>query len=394
MSARPINSPRGFTLIELLTASAVGGVILLAALATFDLQRQFSRNTERLLGAESTASLAMSMMQRDLENAGYHFHGGPSDAGGYTWAAVVRPYDSLGTNITTLKNDPAGASTLQPSDAGSAGFLSRTDAFEVLMGSGSNDPNRLGSQVLGLLGSGSTITVTISPDPFNPAEITAAGTADGPVVMFWTPGRHCIGRVTSYVSNSPNVASVTVSTVDADLANSGSVWTVGCPAPQQRAELMAIRRRYLVYQNAAVAGQPSQVGLYVQTNNCDPFVYDAGMSCGSTLGTPRMVSGGIDDMQIAWHVPAGQADGGTPDGWCQASLTNPTCGFDQPGVWNSPLAASIYGAQIFVASQGPEPLTRIGDGKPQLLNRLPENGDNIVRTVMQTSVVFRNQVTP
>src|SRR5271165_523427 len=107
MSARPTNRPpSGFTLIELMVASAVGGVILVAALAAFDLQRQFSRNTEQLLGAQSTANLALTMMQRDLENAGYRFHGGPSDAGGYTYAAVVRPYDNLGTNILTLKNDP------------------------------------------------------------------------------------------------------------------------------------------------------------------------------------------------------------------------------------------------------------------------------------------------
>ena len=394
MSALPNSSPRGFTLIELLTASAVGGVILLAALATFDLQRQFSRNTERLLGAESTASLALTMMQRDMENAGYRFHGGPSDAGGYTWAVVVRPYDSLGTNITTLKNDPLGATTIQASDAGSAGYLSRTDAFEVLAGSNSNDPVRLGSQVLSVSGVGSSITVNISPDPFNPAEITAASTASGPLLMFWTAGRHCMGRVTSYVSASANVARVTVNSLDADLANTGTAWIAGCPAPQQRAELFAIRRRYLVYQNAAVLGQPAQIGLYVQTNNCDAFVYDAGQACTPDLGQPRMVSGGIDDLQIAWHVPAGQADGGTPDGWCQISLTNPSCGLDQPGAWNTPLAASIYGAQIFVASQGPEPLGRKGEGKPQLLNRPAEAGDDIARTVMQTSVVFRNQVTP
>jgi len=91
---------------------------------------------------------------------------------------------------------------------------------------------------------------------------------------------------------------------------------------------------------------------------------------------------------------AGGADGGTVDGWCQVSLANPSCGFDQLGAWNTPLAANIYGAQIFVASQGPEPLIRLGDGKPQLLNRPAEPGDDLARTVMQTSVVFRNQVTP
>jgi hypothetical protein len=378
-----------------MVASAVGAVILFAALAAFDLQRQFSRNTEQLLGAQASAGLALTMMQRDLENAGYRFHGGPSDAGGYSYAVVVRPYDSLGTNILQLKNDPAGATTIQPSVAGTSGFYTGTDAFEVLIGSSSNDPNRLGSQVQGVSGGGSIISVTVSPDPFNPAEITAAATADGPLMMFWTPGRHCLGRVTSYTSTALNLATVTVSTVDQDLANAATPWSTFCPLPQMRAEIMAIRRRYLVYQHAGVVGQPTQFGLYVQTNNCDPFTYDAGTSCSATLGTPRMVAGGVDDMQIAWHVPAGQADGGTVDGWCQVDAgTGTTCGLDQPSQWNSPLAASIYGAQIFIASQGNEPYTRIGDGIPQLLNRPPMPGDNIARTVMQTSIEFRNQVTP
>ena len=401
MSAHPMTrSPRGFTLIELLVASAVGGLILAAALAAFDLQRQFSRNTEQLLGAESSAGLALTMMQRDLENAGYRFHGGPGDAGGYTWAAVVRPYDNLapisGGGITQLKNDPAGATTILPTNGVTAGFFRTTDAFEVLIGSSANDPNRLGSQVQSVLGGGSTLTVGVTPDPFNAGEVAAAATADGPLIMFWTPGRHCLGRVTSYVSSGPGLAQVTVSTVDQDLANSGgTAWTTFCPLPQMRAELMSVRRRYLVYQNAPVLGQPAQFGLYVQTNNCDPFVYDAGQSCSATLGQPRMVSAGVDDMQIAWHVPAGLADGGTVDGWCQSFLdAGAGCGFDQPSAWNSPLAASIYGAQIFIASQGSEPYTRLGDGIPQLLNRPPQVGDNIARTVMQTSVEFRNQVTP
>jgi prepilin-type N-terminal cleavage/methylation domain-containing protein len=394
MSAhRTTRSPGGFTLIELMVATAVGGVILFAALAAFDLQRQFARNTEQLLGAQASAGLALTMMQRDLENAGYRFHGGPSDAGGYSYAVVVRPYDNLGGNITQLKNDPAGATTIQPSVPGGAGFYAGTDAFEVLIGSSSNDPNRIGSQVQGVSGGGSIINVIVSPDPFNPAEIAAAGTADGPLVMFWTPGRHCLGRVTSYTATSLNLATITVSTVDQDLANSATPWSTFCPLPQMRTEIMALRRRYLVYQNASVAGQPAQFGLYVQTNNCDAFTYDAGQSCGATLGAPRMVSAGVDDMQIAWHVPSGQADGGTVDGWCQSQLGT-TCGLDQPAQWSSPLAASIYGAQIFIASQGTEPYIRVGDGVPQLLNRAPLPGDNIARTVMQTSMEFRNQVTP
>ncbi len=382
------SSTRGFTLIELLIASAVGGVILFAALAAFDLQRQFSRNTEQLLGAEASASLALTMMQRDLENAGYRFHGGPSILGGYTWAVVVRPYDNLGANILQLKNDPAGATTLLPVGPNNPGFVPLTDAFEVLSGSISNLPNRLGAQVQSTIGAGNLITVTVSPDPFNPAEIAAASTADGPLMMFWAPGAHCMGRVTSYVSLSANAAKVTVNAVDQDLANAATAWTAGCPSATMRAELMGVRRRYVVYQTIAGASGPSQIGLFVQTNNCDPFTYDAGASCSATLGIPRMVSNGVTDMQIAWQTPA---DGGF-NGWCQNG--SGVCGFDQPGGWNTLAAASIYGAQVFLASEGPEPYTRPGIGIPLMFNRPPQPGDNIVRTVMQTSLLFRNQVTP
>ena len=385
---RPSSSTHGFTLIELLIASAVGGVILFSALAAFDLQRQFSRNTEQLLGAEASANLALTMMQRDLENAGYRFHGGPSTLGGYTWAAVVRPYDNLGTNILQLKNDPAGATLLLPVGPGNPGFVQQTDAFEVLSGSISNLPNRLGAQVQSTAGTGNLITVTVSPDPFNPAEIAAAATADGPLTMFWAPGAHCLGRVTSYVSVSANVAQVTVNTIDQDLANAPTAWTAGCPAATMRAELMGVRRRYVVYQTVGAAGAPAQVGLFLQTNNCDPFLYDGG-ACSAILGVPRMVSNGVTDMQIAWQVPA---DGGF-NGWCQTG-DGGICGFDQPGGWNTLSAASIYGAQVFLASQGPEPYTRVGVGIPQLLNHPAQNGDNVVRTVMETSVEFRNQVTP
>ena len=65
MSAR--TERRGFSLLELMVASAVGLIILLAAMAAFDLQASFSRHTERLLGAQASSGLGLTMMQRDLE---------------------------------------------------------------------------------------------------------------------------------------------------------------------------------------------------------------------------------------------------------------------------------------------------------------------------------------
>ena len=112
----------------------------------FDLQAQFSRNTERLLGTQSTAGLALTMMQRDLENAGLRFRGGVQTDGGTQFAAVVRPYDNLGTNITQMVNDGAGGTVVAASPP-NPGFIPGTDAFEVLLGSAQIETSRLGAQV-------------------------------------------------------------------------------------------------------------------------------------------------------------------------------------------------------------------------------------------------------
>src|SRR5215471_11313480 len=122
--------PSGFTLIELMIASAVGMVILVAAMAAFDLQDRFSRNTERLLGSQATTGMGLTMMARDLENAGLRFRGGVKTAGGPPYAAVVRAYDNLGAGgITTLVNAPSGLPTVVAQAGTAAGFIPGTDAF-------------------------------------------------------------------------------------------------------------------------------------------------------------------------------------------------------------------------------------------------------------------------
>ena len=214
----------------------------------------------------------------------------------------------------------------------------------------------------GVSGAGNVITVNISPDPFTPAEITAASTADGPIVML-DARRQWMGRVTSYVSTSLNVATVTVNTLDQDLANATTVWAPGCPMPEQRAELMAVRRRYLVYQSASTPGQPGQFGLYLQTNNCDPFNYDAGTACSAKLGTPRMVSGGIHNRQIVWHVP-GMADGGTADGWCQVSPRSPAAASTSQAPGTPRWRRAFTGPRCFSPRKAPNPTGPLERGFP------------------------------
>jgi prepilin-type N-terminal cleavage/methylation domain-containing protein len=385
MSARRLE--RGFTLFELMTAAAVGLIIVLAGLAAFDIQDRFARNTERLLGTQATSSLALTMMQRDLENAGLRFRGGAQDAGGPQWAAVVRPYDNLGGGITQLINDTSGGNLVAVAGT-NAGFIPGTDAFEVLLGSQRLEPARLGAGVGSVIGWGtSTLTVSVAPNPFTANENAAAGT-NGPLLMFWNDDVHCIGRMVG------TGTAILVARVNADLVNSGAIWanaTPQCPASGMRVEILQTRRRYLVYQSASTTGRPARLGLYLQTNDfCDPA--DGGAACNTNLGAPRIIAEGVDDLQVAWRVPGNWG----PDGgiWCEHSPTE-LCGFDQPNAQASQLAAQIIGAQIYVSSRGSELLLRPNEPVPHLLNHIPTPAtDGIVRSIMQTGVLFRNVVNP
>jgi type II secretory pathway pseudopilin PulG len=391
MSART-SRPRGFTLLELMVASAVGMIIVLAALAAFDLQSQFSRNTERILGAQASSGLGFTMMQRDLENAGLRFRGGVQDGGGPNWAAVVRPYDNLGANIVQLDNDTTGASTVVAPSGTTGGFLAGTDAFEVLLGNNQLDARRVGAQVsaIGTFGTPSMAGVKISPDPFMASERAAVG-AFAPLLMFWNDDKHCIGRVAGWGAVAPGVAIVNINTVNADLGNATTNWVSGCPAFGMNVEVLQYRHRYLVFQSGSAVGRPARVGLHLQSNPfCDPL--DGGTPCTTDLGPPMMVSEGIDNMQVAWRVP----DGWGPDGgvWCQHSATE-NCDFDKLNMSDSQRAASIVGAQIFLVSHGPEIYQRPNEPVPQILNYVPPVAtDGVVRSIMQTSVLFRNVVNP
>jgi prepilin-type N-terminal cleavage/methylation domain-containing protein len=401
MSART-EPRRGFTLLELMVAAAVGLVILTAAMAAFDLQSQFARNTERLLGTQASAGLGLTMMQRDLENAGLRFRGGVQVDGGVAWAVVVRPYDNLDPTIT-LKNDPAAVSFVPVVTPPAAGFIPGTDAFEVLMGGNVATAQRVAAQVQSASpGAGpNLVQVHISPNPFIANELTAVGSF-APVLMFWNDDIHCMGRVVPPITVGAN-ALATVQTVDLDLAPSATPWPAKCPNATMQVEVLQQRHRYLVYQTQSVVGpgvnRPARLGLHMQSNQpCDP-VGTGVQVCTTDLGAPTMVAEGVDDMQITWRIFDSFAPAGLSVGWCQKTTTDPSCGFELvPGLWTPTIAqraAAIYGAQINLASRGQEIFRRPNEPVPPLLNHTPAVAtDGIVRSLMQTSVLFRNSVTP
>ena len=168
-------------------------------------------------------------------------------------------------------------------------------------------------------------------------------------------------------------------------------------------EILQQRHRYLVYQTQGVTGpgvnRPARIGLHMQSNPpCDP-VGTGTQVCTTDLGAPRMVAEGVDDMQITWRIFDGFAPAGLAPGWCQKSSSDPSCGFETASaLWTPTItqrAAAIYGAQINVASRGQETFRRPNEPVPPLLNHTPTVAtDGIVRSLMQTSVLFRNSVTP
>ena len=369
MSA-PTERRRGFTLLELMVAGAVGLVILTAAMAAFDLQSQFARNTERLLGTQASAGLGMTMMQRDLENAGLRFRGGAQVDGGVSFAVVVRPYDNLDPGVP-LRNDLAGTS-LPAVSPPAAGFIPGTDAFEVLMGGQVASAQRLAAQVqsvntLGL--PANQRRVRINPDPFHVNELGAPGSS-APVLMFWNDDIHCMGRLVG--PNTPGApAEVIIQSVDLDLALSATPWPANCPGPLMQVEVLQQRHRYLVYQTAdnvvPPTRRPARIGLHMQANPpCNPLA--TGVACTTDLGPPTMIAEGVDDMQIAWRIYDSFAPAPLTVGWCQQSTADPSCGFElAPVLWTPGIierAASIYGAQIKLSSRGQEIFRRPGEPIP------------------------------
>ncbi|HZW89757.1 MAG TPA: hypothetical protein VFF12_11820, partial [Myxococcaceae bacterium] len=197
-------------------------------------------------------------------------------------------------------------------------------------------------------------------------------------------------------------AVVVIQTVDLDLGPAPTPWPANCPAPLMQVEVLQQRHRYLVYQTAGnvvpPVRRPARIGLHMQSNPaCDPLV--TGVPCTTDLGAPSMISEGVDDMQIAWRIFDTFAPVPLTVGWCQQKPTDPSCGFELlAGLWTPVItqrAAAIYGAQINLSSRGQEIFLRTNEPVPPLLNHTPAvPTDGIVRSLMQTSVLFRNSVSP
>ncbi len=348
---RPTSHPSrssGFTLIELLVAAAVGIIILIAILTTVNLQRGFHRNSDRLLSADSSASLALLAVGRDLENAGFHFP---------VATLAIRPRDNVTAPLPNGDGTTVPVTTL---GSASAGVIQGTDAIDIISG----NPLTVGGFINGIGPAGSSVTVNLDAlDPLAPSDLDAGVGVVGPLLAFQSPTQRCVGKVTGVAGTALTVT--TFADLEGNLTGAGTA-VAGCPALDMSVYAVMNRKRYLIYQDST-----GIFGLYVQ-NLRDPV----GFQRLGVLGPPVLVAEGIEDMQISYNVGAGT--------WCNKG------GFGDCDVMAS--LNSIQGIRIQMVSLGTEVVRRAGEFRPAVFNHPAGSVDNLPRLVMGTSTMFRNLV--
>jgi len=338
----------GFTLIELLVAGAVGLIIIIAILTTVDLQRGFHRNSDRLLSADSSASLALLAVGRELENAGFHFP---------VATLAIRPRDNVAAPLPNGDGTTVPVTTL---GSASAGVIGGTDAIDIITG----NPTTVGGFINGIGAVGPSVTFNLDAlDPLMPTDLDAGLGVIGPLLAFQAPGVRCVGKVTSAAGTTVTVA--IFPDLEGDLTAAGA-GAAGCPALDMSVYAVMTRKRYLIYQDAT-----GTFGLYVQ-NLRDPV----NTQRLGVLGPPVLVAEGIEDMQISYNVGAGT--------WC-----------NKGGVGDCDVMASlgsIQGIRIQMVTRGTDVVRRTGEFRPAVFNHVAGSVDDIPRLVMGTSTMFRNLV--
>ncbi len=377
MSSPRSQSPRrrsvqaGFTLVELLIASAMGMIIVVAAFATFDLQRRIQVSSDRLLSVYSAMGLGLAPLQRNGESAGFRF---PS-----TQFAVQVVNNVSGSQ---LPPGPDGANPVPISATNVLGVVPGTDVIEVWRSDGDREPSAIQSPPV-FLGSG-VVRVELDstgtyPNPLKPAELAAlAGVTQGPVLLFRNAAAECIGLVTDGIDNAGR-PTLTVQISFGDLtANTGAPTT--CPAMSMKVYALTDRRRYFIQQQ----NNGARYGLYEQRSaSPQPTNWQGGVG----MGVPEVVALGLEDLQAAMVL-----DNTSNAVGCGATATC-TC-WEVAGDCNPLSTANIprlRGLRVSTVARGVETFYRSGDKRPALYDHVGATAaDNLARSVMEVPIPFPN----
>jgi prepilin-type N-terminal cleavage/methylation domain-containing protein len=390
-------SRRGFTLIEILIVAAIAAIVMSAAVAIFTLTNSQRVNARKRLERVSQAFTAISALERDVLNAGYHF---PSARFAFQNYNNIGPGDAL----PARPGDPVllGCGSATAIDC----IVADTDVIELAFG---ND--RPFAVVAGVNGTGANFQVVLQP-PGGPLLFNEIGTFP---VLFSSPTpsaarQDCIGlaRLTS-AGNSMTNLTVTMMDRDRDypkdrgfygarvggyncpvrgmIVSSGPISnTVSTPTGTQSPGFS--RRRYMIMRQAIGPGL-YRSDLEITADSPPVMRFRA----------PELVIEGIDNMQV---MPLTQAGAG-PLTECNNGVS--ACTLGTLGVDDFVQAGAVVGVRISVAAVG-DLVQRITPERPAtdpVRSRLrlgdepvPTTLDNIVRSESSQTFSFRNvtQVNP
>ena len=373
----------GFTLLEILVVSAIAAILVVTAaslLVTMSSQRAANRKRLERLTQSFTA---MTLLERSMLNAGYHF---PSARFGF------RVYDNVTTG--TFGSLPVGACT-NPDGC----IVANTDVLEVVEGA-VPQPGIIGAA----FNDAGTSWNIAHQQPGGPLFLADAGTGDF-LLLFGAPdGGNCagVGKLTN-PGSSPIGMYTNVRMVDRDLGTQANTYystgngiaarAYDCPTAVDMTVSVAISRRlYLVL--ATDAG----FGLYEQS--VSPLTIGSAAAAGDG-GTPLLLARGVDNFQVMPLIrQAGTGFGtGCTNGVCEcnsgASCTLSTANTDTEFA----NLGRLVGVRVGLTSRGE--MTEFGTGTnvvpPALGNEtFAAEAKPIKRTVQTQTYMLRNfaQVSP
>ena len=398
MSLRPeLAVRRGATLLEMMTAAAIGIVIVAAATALFNNMRSAAEISDRKLLTASDLQLGTNIMQRTIENAGYHFPA-PAQAIAIHKNVPAGPLSNgYGQSaLMVVQRVPAGS---PPYTTAQVGIVEDSDVLEVL--SGTNRGNSV--QVAGVIVAGGERTVTFNAS--NMSDVLQYTPGDtGPVLLFRNAKMSCLGAMTE----APAVNRRRVTMINTLFEPDPAVPTA-CPALNMEVFRLGHRTRFMVYQ---FRGE-TRPHLAVQRETLAPG-FPASPPGGDT-GTaglldpvPVPIAESIEDLQVAAVMsrdnpgdatappvtdctnPMCVCDDGLPDGAgadCQLSQV--------PGMSN---ATTIRGVRVELTSRGPldrreEPMAGDplrGQLPPSMDRPAPTTPDKVTRMQFRLAVEALN----
>ena len=369
---------RGFTLIEILVVSAIAAVLVVAAaglLVTMSTQRSANR---KRLDRLTQSFTAMTLLERNMLNAGYHF---PSARFG------IRIYDDVTTGATTYGGLAVGGGC-----GGEGCIPEHTDVLELVEGV----IPQPGAFDLMTDGGGYQARPRAPGGPLYPAD---AGTGEFLVLFGGPDGGNCAGRANIVPSPSGPYGILNVMMVNRSLAaqatsyysaTNGTTHAFDCPLQADMSvSVAASRALYLV-----LVADGGTRGLYRKEINVLSTATTASGDGGLTL-----LARGIDNFQV---MPIIRQVGtsfttGCSNGLCECN-TGLSCSITAAdNDTEFALSGNIVGVKVGLSSRGDtdDRVTAPAAAPPRLANETMP-ADQVKRTTQVQTYMLRNfaQVSP